>query len=88
MSIKIKTLKGWANNSDFIFSQNSTNKTFKNELEKYKKENNLIEYSQTFKGGFYSKKNQNRKRVIIKGWYWRGSWSDPTKEIYCYLIER
>lgn len=87
-NIKVKVIKGWANNSDYLFSQNSENTSFKKELEKYKKENNLVEYSQLFKGGFYSKKFSDKKRVIIKGWYWRGSWSSPTKETYCYLMEK
>lgn len=88
MNIKVKTIKGWANDSNLLFSKNSNSSYFKEQLEKYKKENNLIEYNQHFKGGFFSKKYNNVKRVIIKGWYWRGSWSDPTKETYCYLIEK
>lgn len=82
--IKIKTIKGWANSSDFLFSQNSKNNTFKANLEQFKKDNDLIE----IKTGFYSQENKNKKRYIIKAWHWRGQWSDPTKEIYCYLIER
>ena len=86
--IKIKTIKGWANESNLLFSKNSNNSYFIQELEKYKKANNLVVYNQLLNGGFYSKKFENVKRVIIKGWYWRGSWSDPTKETYCYLIEK
>lgn len=58
------------------------------ELEQFKKDHNLKEYLQFFKGGFYSKENSNKKRYIIKKWYWRGEWANPTKETYCYLIER
>lgn len=77
--LSIKTIKGWVNNS--------TNKSFQENLEKYKLENNLTEFS-PFKNGFFSQLNKNKKRVIIKGWYWRGEWSNPTKETYCYLIEQ
>jgi len=27
-------------------------------------------------------KSFNRPKLIIKAWYWRGAWCDPTKEIY------
>ena len=86
--IKTKTIRGYANCSDLLFSQNSSNVNFRNNLNKFIKDNNLKEYPQLFKGGFYSKKNENKKRYIIKGWYWRGCWSDPTKETVCYLIEK
>ena len=86
--IKIKTIQGWANSSSLICSPNTNNRKFIKNLEKFKKENNLKEYHHFFQGGFYSKKLENKKRYIIKAWYWRGSWSDPTKETYCYLIEK
>ena len=37
MKTTTKTLKGWANKSDYLFSQNSENKTFSANLESYKK---------------------------------------------------
>lgn len=85
--IKIKTIKGFANDSAFICSPNTKKSKFIKNLEKFKKENNLKEYS-CFKSGFFSQKLKDKKRYIIKAWYWRGSWSSPTKETYCYLIEK
>lgn len=27
----------------------------------------------------------NCDKLIVYGWYWRGAWSDPTKEVYARL---
>jgi hypothetical protein len=67
-----KTIKGWVNNSNLLFSQNSSSDLFTNNLNEYIKAN-LHGYTTKRKKGYTHK-------VIIKGWYWRGSWSDPTKE--------
>ena len=82
--IYTKTIKGWANDSSLLFSQNSKKSAFIKNLEKFKKDHNLKEITT----GFYSAANSDKKRYIIKGWYWRGCWADPTKETYCYLIEK
>jgi len=78
MKTTTKTIKGWANNSSLFFSENTTNDAFNGNLKKFVKENlaefKQLKFNETLKG-----KNAIEK-YIIKGWYWRGSWSDPTKE--------
>lgn len=85
MKTTTKTLKGWANKSDYLFSQNSENKTFSANLESYKK-NHLkgfkkLQTWETLKG------KQATEKAIIKGWHWRGSWSSPTKETVCVFYK-
>lgn len=79
MKVRTKTIKGWANSSSYLFSQNSRNKTFENNLKEYAEKHlqgfKRIKFYETLKG-----KNASEK-VIIKGWYWRGAWSDPSKEV-------
>ena len=82
MKITSKTLKGYANNSDLLFSENSKNDTFLTQLNTLKKEllkkgfKELNTAFDTLKG-----KNANEK-IIVKAWYWNGSWSDPKKQQY------
>ena len=81
MKTTVKTLKGWANNSNLLFSQNTKNDIFNSNLKKYINEN-----LQGFKklSCFDSLKGrQANEKIVIKGYYWRGSWNDPTKEIIC-----
>lgn len=79
MKVTKKTIRGWANNSNLFFSENTTNDKFVANLKKFEKENlsefKVLSCFQTLRG-----KNAKEK-VIIYGWYWRGSWADPTKEI-------
>ena len=81
---KTVTLKGWANKSDLIFSQNSDNSIFNK---------NLQDFLKTLKG--YKKLStfdtlrgkEYKEKIIIRGWYWRGSWADPTKETVLTLYK-
>jgi hypothetical protein len=75
---KVKTIKGWANDSDLFFSPNTQSNEFTA---------NLINYAKNHLKGFkrlpFYKSLRNihfNEKVIIKGWYWRGSWNNPTKE--------
>ena len=81
MKVRTKTLKGWANNSDYFFSQNSKNDTFLKNLKEYEKTNlkgfKRLKFNQTLRG------KEAKEKVIIKAYYWRGSWNDPAKETYC-----
>lgn len=87
MKTKTKTIRGWANKSDLLFSQNSGNIIFTENFREL--ESRLIKdgYKQlniafdTLRG-----KNATAK-VVVKGWHWRGSWSDPTKEIYAIFYK-
>jgi hypothetical protein len=84
MKTAVKTIKGYINNSDLLCSENSNNNLFLNNLEKYIIENDLL--SKGFKklSCFQTLRDkQAKEKIIIKGYYWRGSWSDPSKETYC-----
>lgn len=69
-TIKQITLKGWANVQNNVF------------LENYKKkENELISNGYKKLSSFRTLHGiKHIEKIIIKGWYWRGSWNDPTKE--------
>ena len=73
------TIKGWANSSALLFSPNVKPDVFNDNLKKYIDENlkgfNKLAIWDTLRG-----KNASHK-VLIKGRYWRGSWSDPTTEV-------
>jgi len=77
MKATTKTIKGWAINTCFMFSENVTNTLFKANLEKYASENlqgyKRLSATDTLKG------KKVTEKVIIKGWYWQGSWSEPIK---------
>ena len=78
MKTKVKTIAGWANNTDYYFSQNATNDIFQKNLEKYISENlrgyKRLNFWDTLRGKGATEK------IIIRGKYWRGSWNDPTTE--------
>jgi hypothetical protein len=78
MKVTTKTIKGWANNSYLFFSENTTNDLFKKNLSSYVKEN-LQGYKELKPHETLRDKNATHK-VIIKGWYWRGSWNDPKRQ--------
>ena len=65
MKTKVKTIKGWALNTCFMFSENVTNTLFKANLEKYASENlqgyKRLSVSDSLKGRIVTNK------VIIKG---------------------
>lgn len=77
MKTKVKTIKGWALNTCFMFSENVTNTLFKANLEKYASENlqgyKRLSVSDSLKGKIVTNK------VIIKGWCWQGNWSNAVK---------
>lgn len=70
MKTRVKTIKGWVNNS---------NKVFENNLKKYEEE-----HLQGFKKLrlFETLKDKNAtEKVIIKGWYWRNTWVGGEKQV-------
>jgi len=75
-----KTIKGWANNSDLFFSQNSKNDLFIKNLSDYVK-TELRGYKRLNSFSTLRDKKASKK-VIIYGWVWNGSWASPTKEIH------
>lgn len=77
MKATTKTIKGWAINTCFMFSENVTNTLFKANLEKYASEN-LQGYKRLSVVDTLKDKKVTEK-VIIKGWYWQGSWANPIK---------
>lgn len=87
MKIKTITLKGWANNSDLLFSKNVKNKTFLNQFNELKKEllkKGFKELNITF--DTLRGKNASEK-IVVKGWYWLGSWNDPKKQTYSVFFK-
>lgn len=80
MKTKTVTIKGWANNSDLMFSPNTKNNVFIENLNKYI-ETNLKGFKKL--SCFDTLKGKGAKeKVVIRGRYWRGSWSAPTNEIH------
>jgi hypothetical protein len=79
MNTKTVMLKGWANNSDFLFNENVKNNMFAENLKNYVESNlkgyNKLSTFDTLKG------KQATEKVVIKGKYWRGNWSSPTMEV-------
>lgn len=79
MKISSITLKGWVNKSDYLTCQNSTNEVFIKNFNEFKKDmedkgfKRLNISFDTLKG-----KNATEK-IIVKGWYWKGGWSDNKK---------
>lgn len=75
-----KTIKGWVNDSDYLTSSNVRSNNFRENLAKFKE--SLGEGWKQLNTAFDSLRDKGASEVIvIKGWYWRGCWSDPTKEI-------
>jgi hypothetical protein len=80
MKTTTKTIKGWANNSDLLFSQNTRNKAFTDNL------NTAIQSAQ--QNGFSKHKpTPVSHKLILKGWHWKGSWNDPTKQTVLTLYK-
>jgi len=81
MKTTVKTIRGYVNNSDLLFSQNSENSTFLKNLKQYERTNlkgfKQLKFNQTLRG------KEVKEKVIIKAYYWRGNWNNPTKETYC-----
>lgn len=75
MKVRTKIIKGWVN----IFPENNSSNLFAKNLKEYQDKHligyNKLQFWETLRG-----KNATEK-VVIKGWYWRGKWSDPTTEV-------
>lgn len=83
MKVRTKILKGWCNTTSFLFSQN-----LKSSCKVQQSLNDFLEQEINGKGykelniAFDTLRNKNAtEKIIVKGWYWRGSWASPTKEI-------
>jgi hypothetical protein len=84
MKVTVKTIKGWANNTDYIASPNTTNNTFLENLDNYVKEQKLYERGfKTLNTAFYTLRGvQATEKIVIKGRYWAGAWSDSYKQTF------
>ena len=80
MKTKSKTIKGWANDTSLMTSPNVRSSAFEQNLKEYR-DRHLSEYKEL---SFFDTLRGKGARVkfVIYGWYWRGAWADPTKEIY------
>lgn len=80
MKTTTKTLKGWVNDSNYFASSNVESNLFRKNLEKFREQ--LGDGWKQLNTAFDTLRGKGASEVIvIKGWYWRGSWSDPTKEM-------
>lgn len=80
MKTTIKTIKGWVNDSNYLISSNSNSNYFRENLSKFKE--SLGDGWKELNIAFNTLRGKEASEVIIiKGWYWRCQWSDPTKEI-------
>ena len=79
-----KTIKGWANNTDFFTNSNTTNNDFINNLNKYLSDNKVFEKGfKELNTAFDTLHGKNAtEKIVIKGRYWSGNWADPYKSIY------
>ena len=75
-----KTIKGWAAKTHYFAGSNVKDTSLF--------EKNFKEYADNHLNGFKRLQSyetlrgkQATEKVIIYGWYWRGAWSDPRKEI-------
>lgn len=75
------TLKGFANCTNYMACENSSNKTFLTNFEKLKSE--LINSGYIELRFFENLRGKNAKDIVtIYAHYWRGAWADATKEKY------
>jgi hypothetical protein len=87
MKTKTKTLKGWANNSDLFFSQNTTNESFLTRFKDLKKDLEQKGYKE-LNTSFATLKNKSAsEKIIVKAWYWLGSWNDPKVKQYAVFYK-
>ena len=81
MKVTSKTIRGYVNDSTYLFSENSTSSKFDRNLDEYVSKHlsgyTLLPSWDTLRGKEVSHK------VVIKGYWWRGSWSDPSKGVVC-----
>lgn len=82
MKTTIKTIKGWANESSYLFSQNSSNSVFQSNLQKYMTEARINQRGfKQLNTAFDTLRGKDAtEKIVIKGRFWRGSWADPTLE--------
>lgn len=81
------TLKHWGNTTHYFASQNVSGKNAAEELSslmngELKGYVRLPFWADSFRDIPDSRRCD---KVIIKAWYWRGNWCDPTKEVYARL---
>ena len=69
MKIKVKTINGYVGSETF---NKNLNNYVKSELKDFKE----LTCFETLKG------KKATEKVVIKAWYFRGEWSDPTKETF------
>jgi hypothetical protein len=84
MKTTIKTIKGWANNTDFFTNENTNNNTFINNLNKYLADNKIIEKGyKKLNTSFDNLKGKGAsEKIVIKGRYWAGNWASHYKQTY------
>lgn len=87
--VRQKTLKHWGNTTDYICGGNTNGKSARDEYLDFVN-TNYPEYVEldSWKESFREEpESRNCDKLIIYAWYWRGAWSDPTKEVYKKLYK-
>jgi hypothetical protein len=84
MKTTIKTIKGWANNTDFFTNENTNTNTFINNLNKYLNDSKILENGfKKLNTSFDTLKGKEAsEKIVIKGRYWAGNWASPYKQTY------
>jgi hypothetical protein len=87
MKITTKTIKGWVNDTNYMCSPNVRSNHFRDNLNAFK--DSLSDEWKELNIAFDTLRGKGASEVIIiKGWRWRGSWSDPTKEVVAKFYRR
>lgn len=83
MKIKRFVIKsGWANNTNYLCSQNVRNDKFQEEYERIIAQHKDFIPLPLWCESFHDyPKSYGCDKLVIYGWYWRGEWADPTKEV-------
>ena len=84
MKTTIKTIKGWANNTDFFTNENTNTNTFINNFNKYLNDSKILENGfKKLNTSFDTLKGKEAsEKIVIKGRYWAGNWASPYKQTY------
>lgn len=83
--IRQVTLKGWVNDTGYLFSQNVRGfKRAKDQVAKLISENEGYKEKPEF-GEPSDYRGSDKIRVY--GWYWRGNWCDPEKKLFAILYK-
>ena len=82
MKTKQITIRGWANDTDYLFNENTGNSVFMGNFRAKERELLKSGYKELNRAFDTLRGKNATERIDVYGWYWRGSWSDPQKQIF------